>query len=73
DYHPILGRLPMYQGLYCAAGFSGHGFKLGPIIGQWMAELILIGKKPADMEHFAFDRFAQGKEIHPRYPSGVLG
>jgi hypothetical protein len=38
-----------------------------------MAEYILTGKKPADMEHFAFDRFEQGKEIRPRYPSGVLG
>lgn len=73
DYHPILDRLPGYEGLYCAAGFSGHGFKLSPIIGQWMAQLILSGEKPEDMEHFAFDRFAEGKEIHPRYPSGVLG
>src|SRR5205085_8978823 len=40
DYHPILDRLPGYEGLYCAAGFSGHGFKLSPIVGQWMAQLI---------------------------------
>ncbi len=73
DYHPILDRLEPYSGLYCAAGFSGHGFKLSPIIGQWMTELILTGNKPDDMKHFAFDRFAQGKEIRPRYPSGVLG
>jgi glycine/D-amino acid oxidase-like deaminating enzyme len=73
DYHPVLDRLPAYEGLYCAAGFSGHGFKLSPLVGQWMAQLILTGKKPADMEHFAFDRFARGAEIRPRYPSGVLG
>ena len=73
DYHPILGRLPIYDGLYCAAGFSGHGFKLSPTIGQWMAHYILTGEKPDDMEHFAFNRFAQGKEIRPRYSSGVLG
>jgi sarcosine oxidase subunit beta len=34
DYHPILGRLAAYEGLYCAAGFSSHGFKLPPIIGH---------------------------------------
>jgi sarcosine oxidase subunit beta len=73
DYHPILDRLPGYQGLYCAAGFSGHGFKLSPIIGQWIAQLILTDSKPDDMHHFTYDRFSQGKEIHPRYPSGVLG
>lgn len=73
DYHPILDRLPGYEGLYCAAGFSGHGFKLSPVVGQWMAQFVLTGKKPEDIQHFAFDRFATGKEIRPRYSSGVLG
>jgi glycine/D-amino acid oxidase-like deaminating enzyme len=73
DYHPILDHINACEGLYCAVGFSGHGFKLSPLVGQWMAQLILIGEKPADMEHFAFDRFARAAEIRPRYPSGVLG
>lgn len=73
DFHPILDQLSAYEGLYCAVGFSGHGFKLSPIIGQWMAQLILTGAKPEDMQHFAFDRFIKGKEIRPRYTSGVLG
>ncbi len=73
DFHPILDRLPTYEGLYCAVGFSGHGFKLSPLVGQWMAQFIQTGQKPPDMQHFAYDRFAQGKEIRPRYASGVLG
>jgi len=73
DFHPILDALPGYEGLYGAFGFSGHGFKLSPLVGQWMAQYISTGQKPADMEHFAYDRFTQGKEIRPRYPSGVLG
>jgi len=73
DFHPILDKLPGYDGLYCAAGFSGHGFKLSPVVGQWMAQLILTGTKSDDMHHFAFDRFTQGREIRPRYQSGVLG
>ncbi len=73
DYHPILDHLVAYEGLYCAVGFSGHGFKLSPIIGQWMAQLILMGTKSDDMQHFAYDRFSQGEEIRPRYTSGVLG
>jgi sarcosine oxidase subunit beta len=73
DFHPILDAVPGYEGLYGAFGFSGHGFKLSPIVGQWMAQLILTGTKPNDMHHFAFDRFAQGAEIRPRYSSGVLG
>jgi sarcosine oxidase subunit beta len=73
DYHPILDQLAACEGLYCAVGFSGHGFKLSPVVGQWMAQLILTGSKPTDMDHFAYDRFARGEEIRPRYPSGVLG
>ena len=73
DFHPILDALPGYEGLYGAFGFSGHGFKLSPAVGQWMSQLILTGTKPDDMHHFAFDRFIQGKEIHPLYQSGVLG
>jgi glycine/D-amino acid oxidase-like deaminating enzyme len=73
DFHPILDHLAAYDGLYCAVGFSGHGFKLSPIVGQWMAQLILTGKKPGDMQHFAYDRFTRGKAIRPRYSSGVLG
>jgi sarcosine oxidase subunit beta len=73
DYHPILGKLPPYKGLYCAAGFSGHGFKLSPLVGQGMAQLILTGNKPDDMAHFAYERFQQGHKILPRYPSGVVG
>jgi glycine/D-amino acid oxidase-like deaminating enzyme len=73
DFHPILDRLPGFDGLYCAAGFSGHGFKLSPVVGQWMAQFILTGSKADDMQHFAFDRFTGGREIRPRYSSGVLG
>jgi sarcosine oxidase, subunit beta len=50
-----------------------NGFKLSPIVGQWMAQIILTGAKPEDMQHFTFDRFSAGKEIRPRYSSGVLG
>jgi len=73
DYHPILGRLTAYEGLYCAAGFSGHGFKLAPCISRWMAQLILNGECPPEMQHFSYERFSQGGTINPGYSSGVLG
>ena len=73
DYHPILDHMHACEGLYCAVGFSGHGFKLSPVIGEWMARLILSGTKANDMQPFAYNRFEQGQEIQPRYPSGVLG
>ena len=74
DYHPILGKLAAYEGLYCALGHSGHGFKLSPCIGRWIAQLVLTGEGPADMQYFGYERFEQGKELHTGYnTSGVLG
>jgi glycine/D-amino acid oxidase-like deaminating enzyme len=72
DYHPVLDQLPGYSGLYLAAGFSGHGFKLSPLVGQWMADLALNGHKHPDMQPMNFTRFADGQEILPTYASGVL-
>jgi len=66
--------LPSYEGLFCAVGFSGHGFKLAPSIGAFMATLVLSGEKPTDMQPFNVARFANGEEIRPSYAgSGVLG
>jgi hypothetical protein len=42
-----------------------NGFKLSPVVGQWMVQFILTGMKPEDMQHFSFDRFTGGKEIRP--------
>jgi len=50
-----------------------NGFKLSPIIGQWMTQVMTGGQVPDDMLPFAYERFEQGKEIRPRYESGVLG
>lgn len=34
DANPILDQSPTVAGLFWAAGFSGHGFKLSPVIGR---------------------------------------
>jgi sarcosine oxidase, subunit beta len=45
DSGPIVSAIPEVEGLYCCAGFAGHGFMHSPAIGKIMAEL-LIGEKP---------------------------
>ena len=35
---------PKYPNVVFAAGFSGHGFKFTPVIGEIMADLALNGK-----------------------------
>ena len=41
DDLPILGPIPGIGGLLVAAGFSGHGFALSPMIGDILARLAL--------------------------------
>ncbi len=73
DWHPILDRAPGVEGLFCAVGFSGHGFKLAPAIGQAMAELILEGRAASvDLTPLRFSRFAEGDLLASRYRYRVL-
>ena len=73
DWHPILDQVPGIDGLFCAVGFSGHGFKLAPAIGQAMAELALEGQATsADLTPLRFSRFAEGDLINSRYRYRVL-
>ena len=73
DWHPILDQVPGIDGLFCAVGFSGHGFKLAPAIGQAMAELALEGQATsADLTPLRFNRFAEGDLLNSRYRYRVL-
>ncbi len=57
DALPVLDRVPGIDGLVVAAGFSGHGFGIGPVTGRIVADL-LVGAEPAfDLAPFRFDRF----------------
>ena len=73
DWHPILDRVPGIEGLYCAVGFSGHGFKLSPMIGATMAELIVHGQATTiDISQLRFTRFAEGDLMSSSYRYRVL-
>ncbi len=72
DWHPILDESPEIKGLYIAAGFSGHGFKLSPVVGQLMAQLIVNGKKHPDLTIFSANRFREGKLVTSQYESNIL-
>ncbi|GAB4833087.1 hypothetical protein Ancab_007146 [Ancistrocladus abbreviatus] len=41
-----------------ASGFSGHGFKMGPVVGRVLADLVIDGvAKGVDMKYFKLGRF----------------
>jgi sarcosine oxidase subunit beta len=62
DDIPIMGPSAKVSGLYYAFGFCGHGFQLGPGVGDVMAELIATGKTETPIEPFAVSRFRDTKD-----------
>ena len=60
DWHPILGPVDGYDGLFLATGGSGHCFKLGPAIGELVAGAVL-GRDVGNT--FSLSRFAEGREL----------
>ncbi len=61
DSQPLVGPLPNRPGAWIAAGFSGHGFMMAPVIGKWLAEWMIRGQAAVDLAAFAPDRFAVGR------------
>jgi len=56
DDLPIVDRVPGTEGLWVACGSSGHGFKLGPSIGEAVAHFATTGE-PGLLAPFSLDRF----------------
>jgi sarcosine oxidase subunit beta len=62
DALPVLDAPHEIQGLVIGAGFSGHGFCLGPVSGEVLADLAL-GRKPRhDLSAFRLARLASTGE-----------
>jgi sarcosine oxidase subunit beta len=59
DDRPIMGPSARVPGLFYAFGFCGHGFQLGPGVGDVMAELIHTGATTTPIEHYHIGRFAK--------------
>ena len=69
DANPIIDQSPNVSGLFWAAGFSGHGFKLSPVIGRMVAELVLHGEcKDHPAERFRLSRFVEGEPLLADHP-----
>jgi monomeric sarcosine oxidase len=54
----ILDRFPGYDNVVLGAGFSGHGFKFGPLIGDLLAALALGEEPEFDLSRFSLGRFS---------------
>ena len=52
DSNLIIDRHPQYENVWMAGGGSGHGFKLGPAVGEFVAGVVLAGDReriPAEL------------------------
>lgn len=53
----IIDKLPGSERVVVAGGFSGHGFKFGPVIGRLVASLITGDEPEFTLEPFRVSRF----------------
>jgi sarcosine oxidase len=57
DEHFVIDRHPETDLAVVAAGFSGHGFKFCPVVGEILADLVLEGETRHDIGFLRLSRF----------------
>ncbi len=72
DWNPLVGPVPEIEGLYVGVGFSGHGFKLAPTIGESLAQTVLGLKPRVPIGVYSPSRFDEGKVLHGAYGIGSI-
>jgi len=74
DWHPIVDEVPAGSGFFACAGFSGHGFKLGPAVGVMVADLLTQVADPEFPPHlFRLARYADNDQVKGRYEYSIAG
>lgn len=61
DHNALIGEFESPSRFLYATGFSGHGFQLGPAVGEVMRDLVLGRTPPVDISAFAAERFERGE------------
>lgn len=59
DEHFVLDRHPKWENIIIGAGFSGHGFKLAPVVGKILGDLAMNVRNSYDLTPFKLDRFSR--------------
>ena len=62
DGHFIVDRHPDFSNVVFGAGFSGHGFKFTPVIGEALADLALERATDLPIDFLSLDRFSKTDE-----------
>jgi sarcosine oxidase, subunit beta len=56
----VISQASEHNGLWVAAGFSGHGFMMAPAVGRIVADALVERRFDPALESFAIDRFERG-------------
>lgn len=57
DHHFIIDRHPRHENVFIAAGFSGHGFKFAPVVGEILSDFVLHGTTNFPVDFLSLERF----------------
>lgn len=72
DWNPIIGAVPGYDGLFIATGFSGHGFKMAPTVGEALAQTVLGLPVRVAIDAYSPTRFQEGRVLRGAYGIGSI-
>jgi sarcosine oxidase, subunit beta len=72
DWNPVLGGVPDVDAVTIAYGFSGHGFKLAPAVGEALAETVLGQPTTLDITPYRLSRFEEGALLSGAYGIGSI-
>jgi D-amino-acid dehydrogenase len=59
DGLPVIGPVPGRDDVYVATGHGRMGITLGPVTGRLLAQVILEGASPPELEPFGIERFSR--------------
>jgi sarcosine oxidase subunit beta len=57
DHNALIGESAEVGRFLYATGFSGHGFLMGPAVGEVVRDLVLHRRPPVDVTALSVDRF----------------
>jgi glycine/D-amino acid oxidase-like deaminating enzyme len=63
DWVPVISAIDKLPGLHVSAGFSGHGFGVGPAAGRLAADLIVGDAPIVDPHPYRYSRLVDGTDL----------
>ncbi|CAN7435044.1 FAD-binding oxidoreductase [Bosea sp. 685] len=63
DWVPVISAIDKLPGLHVSAGFSGHGFGVGPAAGRLAADIIAGDAPIVDPHPYRYSRLVDGSDL----------